>query len=394
MNSLDLRSPDVLRDPFPYYREIRRAGRCVYNDLADTWMVTGYDDSIQVLRAVRTFSSALMSGDVFGPWYRGAATMLGADPPEHARLRSVVQQHFTTRAVARQESLIAEVAQQLLHDGDVAGRLRGGQPVDMIEAFAAKLPITVVGRMLGLPAADDEMLAAWTADMALGSVAAAYGGPDSVYQTALATGERLADYIEEQLRSRLPSEGVTGSLLAAGRSGQLAAAEVTAACVLLILAGTETVTRALGNAIELLGSHPEARRLVVKDPESVQTAVEEVLRYCGPAQFDPRLAVREATVGGTRVPAGAVVWVLEAAANRDPAHFDLPDDFDITRAQNRHLSFGSGPHLCVGAALARLELQVALSCLLALVPDYEVERTILADSMFVRGPQELWIRSA
>lgn len=392
---IDFFAPDVAADPFPYYEKVRAAGRCVRNEAAGIWMVTGYDDTLAVLRDPARFSSTLMSDDTFGPWYEGAPTMLGTDPPEHTRLRSVVQRLFTHRATVQREPLVSRLVDELLARDGVSERLLSGEAVDVVAALAAPLPMLVTASLLGLPTRDQPLLSEWTDQMAVGSVAAAVAGTEpegqETYARAVAAGHQLADYVREHLASRSQRQGqnVMSHLVAAADKGQVTDAEVTAACVLLLLAGGETTVKAIGNAIVLLARHPEERRRLHDDPTLLGLAVEEVLRYSGPSQFDPRLVVQDTRIGSSALHKGDVVWVFQPAANRDPERFPDPDRFDVARTPNPHVSFGYGIHLCLGAPFARLEMRIALRRLLELTPDFEVRQVDYGRGFFVRGPSTL-----
>lgn len=397
---IDFLSPALVADPFPVYEEVRRTGRCVPNEGAGIWMVPGHQDAVAVLRDVDHYSSTIMGDETFGPWYDGAPTMLGVDPPEHTRLRSAVQGLFTNRATARREPRVRQIVRDLLDAPPVADRLAAGQPVDLVGALAEPLSSTVVCELIGVPATERTLVASWTQEMVLGSVAAVAAprqpGAAEVYERAVAAGRSLADYLTDQVRWRRThrKDDLIAHLLHAERTGAMTEREVVAMCVLLLLAGIEATAKLIGNALVLLSDHPDERRRLAEDPRRIPSGVEEVLRFAGPTQFDPRLVVGAVDLGGTQLADGDVVWLLTAAAGRDPERFPAPGRFDVARPPGQHLAFGHGPHLCLGAPLARLEAKAALGELLSRVPDFTVTDVDHGTGFFVRGPESLAFRAA
>lgn len=391
---LDLRSAGFVADPYPVYEQVRAGGRCVRSERAGAWLVTGYDDAVTILRDPARFSSSIMAGDEFGPWYDGAATMLGTDPPEHTRLRSVVQRLFTARATAARAARVDAIVADLLAAEKVAGYLSAGDPVELVGTVLAPLPVLVLLDLLGLPAVDLDSVLRWTADMALGSIAALDEGTDpdaaAERQGAVAAGTELAAYVREHIAGgRTGAASVLSELVAAAGTGRVSPPEVVATGVLLLLAGIETSIKALGNLVALVGSHQDQQRRILADPDLVGPAVEEVLRFGGPTQFDPRVVRAGARLGGTQLQPGDIVWILTPAANRDPARFPRARSFDVARTPNPHLGFGQGVHLCLGAPLARLESRVLLTRLLRLAPHFGVRDVDHGRGFFVRGPVRL-----
>lgn len=373
---IDFSDPDIVADPLPTYERIRGTGRCVWNAATDVWLVTGHADAIEVFRDHTRFSSRILADDTFGPWYGGAATMLGADPPEHDRLRGALKGAFTKHSLALLQTSIDTMAQTML--------LRTS--ANIMADLAYRLPAQVIGELIGVPAADMATVTSWTCDMAVGSMAYIYGDVDR-YQRAVTAGTALASYLASEIAAHDSGEAnVFGRLLHAVEERVISRDESIAACVLLFLAGTETTAKLLGNAIVLLAEHPEQRRSLLHDLRLVPTAVEEIIRYCGPAQFDPRLVTRAGEFADAQLSEGDVIWVLTAAAGRDPARFTDPQRFDVTRKPNPHLGFGHGVHLCVGAPLARMEATALLRALLRLAPHYDVFGVDYGREFFVRGP--------
>lgn len=373
---IDFSDPGIVADPFPTYERIRGTGRCVWNPATDVWLVTGHADAVEIFRDHSRFSSRILADDTFGPWYGGAATMLGADPPEHDRLRAAIKGAFTKHNLSLLQPRIDMMAETMLLETSV----------NVMADLAYRLPAQVIGELIGVPAADMSTVTSWTCDMAVGSMAYIYGDLDR-YRQAVTAGMALARYLAGEIAHHDRREAtVFGRLLHAVEEGLISRDESIAACVLLFLAGTETTAKLLGNAVVLLAEHPEQRRSLVHDPRLVPTAVEEIIRYCGPAQFDPRLVTRAGEFADAQIAEGDVIWVLTAAAGRDSARFTEPHRFDVTRKPNPHLGFGHGIHLCIGAPLARMEATALLRALLRLAPHYDVFGVDYGHEFFVRGP--------
>lgn len=395
---LDPTSPDRVANPFEFYEQVRTAGRCVRDDQSGSWLIAGYSDAAAILRDNRLFSSKLMSNNLFGPWYDGAATMLGSDFPDHQRLRSVLQPCFTARRISDWTAELHRIGRDLLASRGLIDKVRDGAGADFMGTFAETFPVRVICRLLGIADEDQcEWIAGLTTRMARGSAAAMVDATSPAYTDAVTAGRELADNIRTVVTARkgqrTQPDGVIASLLDAESAQRISPQEVCATLVLLLLAGTDTVANAIGNSVVTLAEHPTARQQLATDPTVLGTAVEEILRFNGPTQFDPRLAMDDVDIGETQVQPGETVLVLQGAANRDPARFDRPSHFDITRTPNPHLSFGSGPHLCLGAALARLQMRTAISLVLEWIPNYAVEAVTYGDSLFVRGPTSLLITS-
>lgn len=393
---LDPASPDRVANPFDFYEQVRSAGRCVRDDSSGSWLVAGYSDAVAILRDNRLFSSRLMSNNTFGPWYDGAATMLGSDVPDHQRLRSVLQPLFTTRHMSGWTAELQRIGRELFASSGLIENIRDGANADFMSAFAEMFPVRVVCRLVGIVGSDEcEWIAGLTKRMAKGSAAAMVDAASPVYTDAVCAGRELADHIRQTVaaqRRQQPKQGcVIGRLLDAESVGRTSPGEICATLLLLLLAGTDTAAGAIGNSILLLSEHPMARRQLAADESIIGTAIEEILRFSGPTQFDPRLAVENVVIGEAQVQRGDTVLVLQGAANRDPAQFDRPSCFDIARAPNLHLSFGSGPHLCLGAAFARLQMRIAISLVLEWIPEYVVQSVKYGDSLFVRRPASLLI---
>jgi cytochrome P450 len=364
--------PAVIADPYPFYARLRAAGP-VYFPPAEVWMVGRYADARQVLRDPRfghSGAAGLEEGLGAGPLAESFARwMLFRNPPDHTRLRALVSQAFTPRTVAVMQGEIQRLVDELLD------RVPAGQTFDLIAALAYPLPVLVVCALLGVPAADRDGLRQWSADLAGGLDSLGRNDPQ-VIAAGNAAAAGLTDYFRGLVaeRRRAPGEDLLSGLVAAREQGdRLSADELLATCVLLFFAGHETTVNLIGNGTLALLRHPDQLARLRADPELGPRAVEELLRYDGPVQRIGRTLLADAEVGGRALPAGTTVLALVGAANRDPAAFDDPERLDVARADNRHLAFSAGAHYCVGAPLARLEAQLAITTLLRRLPGLRLE---------------------
>ena len=291
--------------------------------------------------------------------------MLFNDGDVHRRLRAPVGRSFTPRRVERLREFCTELVDDLLA---VAIAEAGGSVLDVQQSLFAPLPAVMIAELLGVDRADAETLQAWSDQLGLFVLGAAH--PDQADAAAGATAE-LIDYFEALVarRRREPAEDLISALIDAERRGELAAHEVVAAATLLLFAGHETTTNALGNALVALLEHPAELARLRHGMVDALDAVEELLRFEPPAKVQVRYVLVEHSRGGHRLERGQAVFAAITAANRDPAVFANPDRLDLTRQPVGHVSFGHGAHFCVGAALARLEMSVALPRLARRFPD-------------------------
>ncbi|MGC9668303.1 cytochrome P450 [Planosporangium sp. 12N6] len=357
-----------------WLERLRERGPVHYDERQQCWQVLGHPEAGAVLADPATFSSDLT--DLFPPqedmdlFQRG--NFVRMDPPRHRMLRGLVSQAFTPKMVAGIEPRIAEVTTELL---DAAG----GDRLELIEDLAYPLPVVVIAELLGIPTSDRPVFRRWAdalfernnvdPDESLTRMS------EEAVKTVAPTMREMNAYLLDHIRARraAPGDDLTSKLLRAEVDGQrLDDEEIVGFVGLLLLAGHITTTATLGNTVLGFDEHPDAAAEVRADPALLPAAIEEVLRFRTPF---PRLARRttvDATVGDTVIPAGSVVIVWLAAANRDERVFARPDRFDIHRAPNPHLTFGHGIHFCLGAPLARLEARIALRILLERYRDIRV----------------------
>jgi cytochrome P450 len=373
----------VRKDPYPLYAAIRHAG-VVKNEMFQLWMVGRYSDVFTAMRDPGRFSSSAMVdvGRVGEAFARD--TMISADPPDHGRLRGVVQRAFTPRAVSALETRITELVDQLLEP------LESGEPFEFISALAEPLPGEIIAEMMGVSTADRPVFTEWAAALIAGN--SPLSTPAQA-DGAVAAGQALLDYFADliEVRQGNPRDDLLTRLIESNQGGTLSHDEVVSSCVLLLFAGLETTTRLIGSSILTLAQHPEQRRQLVEDPTLIPSALEEILRYVGPAQGIIRAVTEDTQLGGVDLQANDRVLILEGSANRDEEAFEHADVFNIHRTPNQHLAFSTGPHVCLGAALARLETRVVLDRILRRAPEYVLatEDPQYNTDFFLRGPVSL-----
>lgn len=377
----DFFDPSYMEDPFPLYEEIRAVGNVVWNDVLGGWLVVGYEECLSVVTNVAGHFVQL-SGDPELTFWFEAPNMIGVDGLEHRRLRGALASLFTRSAVAKWEKRISEVVCQLL-----APMVAGSDSFDLIADFTT-VPTVIVSEMLGVP--DDRFVdfQRWSHDIVSNL---SFGHEDAesleiLRRAATEINAYLREEIERHRRER-PDDLLTTMLDMEG-SDAMSSEEIRSTAVLLLAAGYDTTAKTMSNSLIALERNPDQRRLVAGDLSLVPAAIEESLRWFGPVQWLPRRAVADTVLDGMAVSAGETVYVFSAAANRDPRRWDRPERFEVRREPKSHLAFGYGPHLCLGAPLARLETKVALEGLLAVAPEYVLRDLDFGRSMFIRGPEK------
>jgi len=353
----DLFSDDARRDPFPLYEQARRVAPVFREPRSGIWMVFDYEGVRRVLTEHEAFSSR-----------HGPDWMNFSDPPRHSKLRALVSKAFTPRSIVNLEPRIRELSRGLLDR--VAGR--GG--MDVAADLAVPLPMLVIAEMLGIPPADRERFVRWN-DVLLDMGQAVVGSPETgavVGRYTAATAE-MSDYLIGLLADRQsdPKDDLLTRLLAADVDGQrLTHEEILGFFQLLLLAGSETTTNLINNAVVCFMDHPDQLARVRERPGLLPSAIEEVLRYRSPLQWMYRVTRRDVELHGKTVPPGEMVLAMIGSANRDPGVFADPERFDVAREPNPHLAFGHGVHFCLGAPLARLEAKIALGDFLERVQEF------------------------
>ncbi len=380
-------SPEVQANPFPYYARLRRDTPVLWVEPLRAWMVSRYQDVEYAIRNPQLFSSAGFSAQALGDLnpVPGAPWILEMDPPDHTRVRKLVNKAFTPRLIKALEPRLRSITQELL------GPLRSAGEFDFVRAFSTPLPVIVIAEMLGVEPERRDEFKRWSDDVVSGT-----NRPSAAHERERIrrSGAELRAYFEDAIAQRraAPREDLITALVRAEEERQmLTSNEILALTVVLLLAGNETTTNLLGNAVLTLLEHPAEAAKVRADRTLVPSLVEEVLRYESPVQVIFRQTTREVELAGTTIPAGATVFLLLGSANRDEQKFPDPDRFDVTRNPRDHLAFGYGIHYCLGAELARLEAKVALESLLFACPKFfltgdDVPRVA---SLLVHGPQGL-----
>jgi cytochrome P450 len=388
-------TPEGRADPYPRYARLRAVAP-VHHSPFGFWALSRYDDCQQLLRhpgVGKDFSGAANSLGLTDEQreqqerFRNDRTnMLTTDPPDHTRLRGLVTRAFTPRTVETLRPSIVALVDELL-DGVGSGE------VDVMEALAFPLPVTVIGEMLGVPAEDRAglrpLVRSVTAVLELAVTPAALA-------EATAADARLEEYFAELVAERRahPRDDLLTKLIEAEDKGdQLSERELISTAILLFAAGFETTTHLIGNGLLALLRHPDQLARLRADRSLVRPAVEELLRFDSPVQIAVRTAYEDLPFGGHRIEAGSIVLALLGAANRDPDRFGDPDRFDVGRDEGAPMSFGGGIHFCLGAALARLEGQIVLDRLLDRFATIELAGVpAYRDSLTLRGVQDLRVR--
>ncbi len=372
-NPLD---PTTRRDPFALYGEGRKRRIVRHVGLPVPLLsVFRYGDCQAVLRDDEAWSNdfrAIAFGGVEDPELQdvGPPSMLGFDGDAHHRLRSLVNKAFTPRIVKRLERRMAEIAASLVDEAVARGE------VDLVEVLTYPLPVTIIAEMIGIPAADREQFKRWSDEAVSILGAGFFGGVDPErLRRQIRLREQMHDYFLPlaRERTRSPREDLLTGLVQAEHEGSsLSHEEMLAMLTLILVAGNETTTTLIGNAVLELLAHPEEEARLRQDLSLLPRAIDEVLRFASPVQFDPRRATRDLELGGETVRQGEIVLCWLGSANRDEAVFESPEVFDVGRARNPHLAFGLGVHYCLGSNLARLEAEVALRALLQRTRSFEL----------------------
>jgi cytochrome P450 len=379
-------------NPYPHYKALHSGPPRMINLMAPIALVGKYDDAMRVLTDHDTFTG--IKPDI--PWinqqfeiFRGAPILQNSDPPVHTRLRRVISKAFTPRMIASMEPHIQQVTDELFD----AARARG--ELEVMADIANALPVIVIAEILGVPREEYAKFKLWCDGFVAGQTLPP-GMP--VPAETHAANEALRAYFAEEIekRKRRPANDLLSMMVAAEETGEtLTPDELLAFVVLLLIAGNETTTNLVGNGMLALARNRDQLALLRSAPALMPKAIEEMMRYDAPIHVSLALpAVRKPVeIGGVKLEPGTLLFVVLAAANRDPAQFKDPDRFDITRDPNPHLSFGEGIHHCLGAPLARLEGRVVFETALKKFPELRLVDPDAAltykGSYFFRGLKEL-----
>jgi cytochrome P450 len=373
---LDFTDPAVIADPFGAWEEVRAAGRVVWNGKQQGWMIPGYDDCAEVFDDRWGERFGISSLAVMF-WFE-ANNMISVDGKEHGRLRRGLAKYFTPAAIKRTwEPRVREVVDQFL------GPLVERNETIELEEFT-KLPVVIVAEMLGVPEERHEDFRRWSIAI-VDNVAFGQEGTHAreVMRQAIAELDAYLDEELERHRRDRPDDLLTLMVDMPDWSAE----EMRSSAKLMLLAAYDTTAKLMGSALLALQQHPDQRRLLAERPELIPNAVEEVLRWDGVATVLVRWMRQDTVFAGTELKAGDRVYLFLGAANRDPSRWDDPHRFDVTRPYRPNLGFGGGPHVCIGAPLARLEVQVALEELLRLAPEYRLREVEYGHTFMNHGPE-------
>ena len=395
----DLGNPDFLSNPYPYYQAWLADSPTFYDDRSGMWFFTRHQDVDAILRDRRFGRSILhlMSREELGlpeenPDYEpfiklGRHSMFDQEPPEHTRLRSLVHKAFTPRRIRDMQIHIQAITDDLLDTVQDKGEM------DILEDFAVPLPVTVIAQLLGIPESDRHKLRPWS-----NAIVKLYEQSHTPQQAqeAIQAAQDFNDYLVFLAHSRRdnPQDDLITALALVEEAGdQLTTDELVSTCVLLLNAGHEATVNVIGNGLNALFCYPEKLDELQNNLEIMPSAVEELMRFDTPLQLFRRWVLQDMSYQGIELKQGMEVALMFGAANHDPQVFDHPEVLNLSRDPNPHISFGGGVHYCLGAPLARMELQIAFTTLfcrfqkmkLMQEPDYH-------PSYVIRGLQSLQIK--
>ena len=383
-------APEHRADPYSIYRHLRDNDPVHWDEDQEAYLCTRYSDCVELLRSPGVSVDAMQStaAEARRPTVQGAnlafeaRPMLFMDPPDHTRLRGLVNKAFTPRRV---EALRPEI--EKLVDGLLDGVVDRGE-LDVISDVAFPLPVIVIAQLMGIPLEDGDQLKAWSKALArtIDPVVS-----EDVAQQAMFSGLSFINYLNELIEQRRKDPGpdlLSALITAQDERGGLTHQELVVNTILLFIAGHETTQNLIGNGMLALMRNPDQRRRLTEEPDLIKGAVEEMLRYDGPVQLTARHLLNDTEVSGRRIGKGQTAILLLAAANRDPDQWEEPDRFLITRPDaNRHIGFGNGIHFCLGAPLARVEAQAAVAAILRRLDDLELveDSPPYTDNFTLRG---------
>lgn len=392
---------DYVQNPHEVHDKLRAEGPVREVHLPrglKVWLVTRYEDAKIALTDPRISKNVQAGRHVFElhsppdadrrqPDNSFAANMLNMDPPDHTRLRKFVMKAFTARRIELMRPRVQEIAAELI------AKLNDGDEVDLLEAFAFPLPITVICELLGIPIDNRDEFREWS------NTLLSYGTPDQLAEASGKMAQFLIGHVN-RVANEEPDDTFFSALVHADESGdRLNHAELVSMAFLLLVAGHETTVNLIGNAVLALLRNPDQLQILTDRPELIPASTEEFLRLEGPVNIATfRYTTEPVELGGVTIPADELVMVSLIAANRDPEKYVNADQLDVTRSAQGHVAFGHGIHFCLGAPLARLEFDVALTQLLARFPKLELaaepETLVWRDSTLIRGLHTLPVRLA
>lgn len=390
IDAFDLASPPegFIENPFPIYAEMRQNSP-VLKQKDGSYILTRYEDLNRIYRDTKTFISD--KKEVFKPKYGNSplyehhtTSLVFNDAPLHTRVRKIMVGAMNPRAIAQMEPGLNRLVDDLIV------RMKNKNSVDLIEDFAAAIPVEVIGNLLDIPYDQREPLRDWSLAI-LGAL------EPSLSQEQLEVGNKAVEDFKEYLkdvvddRSRNPGDPAIDVLtrLIQSEEGDLSEVELLQNCIFILNAGHETTTNLIGNALASLYDYKEQCEELIKNPDYITTAIDEFLRFESPNQFGNRLTTAEVEISGVSIPPNSDLHLCIGAANRDPEVFANPEKLDISRKPNKHLAFAGGPHTCVGLSLARMEGRIAVSKFLEHFPNYSITDAERSPRIRFRGYSSL-----
>lgn len=401
LKDISFASPEVLRDPFPVFEEFRKAGGVTWSDRYRGWIVSSYD-AVRFLLSHPRVSVQKVAPAVAGmpPDTRAKVEAMQSilkdwvvfnDPPNHTRLRKIIQRGFMPRNMRILEPKVREMTKTLV------GELPDGEPVEFMEAFAYRLPAAMVCDLFGIPRQDAVKVGDWS--MAVTKFI--LGSPDPErYDVSLESLLLMRDYFAAQVADRKANPRDEKDLVDAlidsqGEPGGMTDDEIVSSLVLIVFGGHETTANGIANAVRVLCQHPGMLEDLRRNPDRIGLAVEELLRFDGPSPFITRVASDDVDAGGQTIRKGDRIFIALQSANRDEAKFDSPEKLNLTERRGcPHIQFSQGMHTCVGAPLARLEMRVALEELLSAFATIELAEPPAhwRNELLARGTKRLMLR--
>ena len=396
---LNTRDPEFYNNPYPYYAELRKSVPIFYWEDFDLWCFTKHADVEAALRDRRLGRKIthVASREELGwpperedlkPFLKVDQNgMLDSEPPEHTRLRGLVQKAFMARQIEKLRPRIAELSHELIDKMEAQGS------ADLLPSFATPIPVIVIAEMLGVPTEKSQQLLDWSHAMV---TMYQLGRTPENEKAAVQAAEEFVAYLKDYvaMRREEPKDDLITKLIEVEEEGEkLTEDELVANCILLLNAGHEATVNVVGNGVRALLKNPEQLNRLRENPELIPSAIEELIRYDTPLHLFRRWVLEDGVeIGGQKFEFGTEVAVLLGAANHDPDVFENPSKLDVSRERNPHVSFGAGIHFCLGAPLARFELQTSLPILLERLPGLELaEEPSYLDSYHFHGLESLQV---
>jgi cytochrome P450 len=393
---LSFANPEFVADPYPQLAELRSLGKPIWHEETGMFLAARYKDANAVLR-----NRSL--GRIFSPrtpeteWetfnYLHADSILDSEPPKHTRLRSLVMKAFNPKRIEELRPNIERITNQLLHR--IEDKLQSSGTFDLIADYAEPLPVMVIAELLGFPEADEHLLRPWSQ-----AIVKMYEPSPTEEQKADArkASNEFAAYVHSLMVERQKNPGIDliSELAIVEEQGEkLSAHELIATCVLLLNAGHEASVNGFGNGlVAALGNEEQWSKLTSNIDGMTETAVDEFLRFDAPLHLFERTATDEVEIGGVAIKPGQKIAALLGSANRDEEIFERADELDLSRSPNPHIGFGAGIHFCIGAPLARQEMQISLPALLHRFPRLELaDKPIRRPTFVLRGYEKVMVRA-